>query len=74
MVSLNFVYDNGENQIYEHVEKVEYIGYFDKASISGDELLTYDYPLVSDMHLFAGNKSYKVSHKGLKAIEVEKED
>ena len=42
--------------------------------IEGDDLLTYDFQTVFAVQLFSDRKSYKVSSKDLKSIEVEKED
>mgnify|MGYP000958288701 CR=1 FL=1 len=42
-------------------------------TVEGDNLLTFDYQTVFDIHLFAKDRIYKISHQDLKSIEVEKE-
>lgn len=74
MYTFEFTYTDKSYQCFEHIEKVEYTGITgDTIAKSGDELLSYKFPLSRDLHLFAKDASYMVSSKGIKFISVSKE-
>ena len=72
MHTLSFEF-NERRQDYKHIVKVEYYNVAGKVVVEESEILSHDFPLDEDMHLFAENKSYKVSCKNLRLIEITKE-
>lgn len=73
MYTFKFIYTDKTYQSYNNIVKVEYSTYHMPVTLTGEEVFSHDYPLSYDLHLFSENKNYKVSHEGLKSIEVEKE-
>lgn len=73
MYTMKFIYSGNHFHDYEHIEKVEYITSAGPVSVSGDDILSQDYPLTFDFHLISVLKSYKAPHNCLKSIEVVKE-
>ena len=73
MYTMRFKYSGSHYQDYTHIAKVEYNSDTGLISVSGDNILSQDYPLNFDLHLFAELKSYKIPHNCLKSIEVTKE-
>jgi hypothetical protein len=73
MYTLSFKYAGDHHQEYAHIAKVEYNTSSGPVSLSGKDILSQDYPLNIDLHLFAELKSYKIPHNCLKSIEVTKE-
>ena len=74
MYTMKFKYSGSHYQDYAHIEKVEYNSGAGIVSVTGDNILSQEYPLDYDLHLFAELKSYKVPHNCLKAIEITKEN
>ncbi len=71
--NLKFVYSGGHSHSYAHVTKVECHSKTGLISVSGDDILTKDYPLDFDIHVISELRSYKVPHVCLKSIEATKE-
>lgn len=73
MYTLKFIYSGGHCHHYTHITKVEYRSNTGLISVSGDDILTKDYPLNFDLHLVSILRSYNVPHICLKSIEATKE-
>lgn len=71
--NLKCTYSGGHCHNYAHITKVEYRSDTGLISVSGDDILTKDYPLNSDLHLVSTLRSYNVPHICLKSIEATKE-
>lgn len=72
MYTMMFIYTDKTFQEYQHIVKAQY-STFDDYVVEGDKILTHDFPLNADILLFSENKSYKISSKNLKSIEITKE-
>ncbi len=73
MYTLSFKYAGEHHQEYAHIVKIEYNSISGPITVSGKDILSQDYPLNTDLHLFAEIKSYKVPHNCLKSIEATEE-
>ena len=58
---------------YSGIIKAKQSNALEVETIEEENLLTFDYQTMFDIQLFAKDKSYKISCKDLKSIEVEKE-
>lgn len=67
------MYAGGHCHDYAHITKIEYRANASLISVSGDEILTKDYPLNCDFHLVSTLRSYNVPHMCLKSIQAAKE-
>ncbi len=59
---------------YEHISKITYSDMVDDVVVEGDDILTHQFPINFDMHLYSETGSYSISSDIIGAFEIEKEN
>ena len=74
MYNFHIEYSNRKAFDMENVVKVEYCDYGGDVVVTGEELLTHQYPLGFTLRLYSDSRSYTTDGESIVGIEVVKAD
>jgi len=74
MFDFEFEYKDERTLVVNSVEEVIYYIAGMKTVVSGEKILTYQFPLTADFQLIGNNCNYSVSHDGLLMIRIARSD
>lgn len=58
---------------YEHINKIAYSDLVDEVVVENNDILTYNFPIDFDLHLYSDTGNYVVSSDIIGALEIKKE-
>lgn len=59
---------------YEHINKITYSDMVDDVVMEGDDILTHQFPINFDLHLYSETGSYTISSDVIGTFEINKEN
>lgn len=58
---------------YEHINKITYSDLIDEVVVENDAILTYNFPIGFDLHLYSNTGNYVISCDVIGTLEIQKE-
>lgn len=72
MYDVYFQYFDGNEYLCQNVEKISVPSPNGLQDISGDAIMNHRYNINKDLHLYSDTRTYAISCKNLKSIEIRK--
>lgn len=72
MCKFVFYHQNGQEYIFEHIKRVEYIN-SSRITVSEKDLLTHNFPMNRELYLYSDDCNYTIHGNSLIFIKVQNE-